>query len=384
MNKYAQIFTGGGAESRISWSRVRAILDELEPDGLIIGWAGGQELYSYVSDYAVKRGMSLYLWLPVFSEWKKLTGQSSFILRGGHPAGGTPFSSEESFDFCCVSDPENLDRVEELFINRFSHIPFDGVFLDRVRYPSFSAGIDALFGCSCPQCMEAMEELDLNWRDLEEYGEKIRLRIGDASNANPLGLRAYSLGGWSFEDSLMEKLLSAKGEIIFRGVFKLAERLRKYVHEIGLDLFAPFMGAFVGQDYGKLTTIADFVKPMLYRFTDTPAGFRFELERLIGAISTPESYNKRRAFLEDILDIGGDGSMESLMKTQLAVLKQYSDKVTVGIEAHTISGRDPITAAEIRDNMKLIRGAGFKGITACWDVMEASPENLREIFEERR
>lgn len=384
MNKYAQIFTGGAGKTHLTWATVREVLEEFEPDGLIIGWAEGGELYSSVSDYAAKRGMRLYLWLPVFSEWKDLTGQSAYILRDGRPAGGTPFTSQERFDFCCVSDTENLNKLEELFVSRFSSFQFDGIFLDRVRYPSFSAGIDAFFGCSCPRCLEAMERLGIDRRELEEYGRRIRSRIDDGSNENPLGLGAYSPEGWSFEDGGTEKLVSAKGEIIYRGVKKLAEGLRKYVPELGLDLFAPFMSPFVGQDYGKLTAIADFVKPMLYRFTDTPAGFRFELESMARAISTPESHDKRRGFLTELLGIGGDGNTEGLMKTELSALRPYADKITVGVEVHTAPGKRPVPAPGVRENAELVRAAGFKGITACWNVMEAGRENLRGIFEERR
>jgi hypothetical protein len=51
-----------------------------------------------------------------------------------------------------------------------------------------------------------------------------------------------------------------------------------------MDLYAPFMAPFVGQDYEILARHADFIKPMLYRQTFAPAGMGFEYDLLRKAV----------------------------------------------------------------------------------------------------
>ena len=47
-----------------------------------------------------------------------------------------------------------------------------------------------------------------------------------------------------------------------------------------MDLYAPFMAPFVGQDYGILAQHADFIKPMLYRQTFAPTSPEYVVESL--------------------------------------------------------------------------------------------------------
>ena len=48
-----------------------------------------------------------------------------------------------------------------------------------------------------------------------------------------------------------------------------------------MDTFAPYLAYFAGQDMKLLASMADFIKPMMYRITNAPAGMPFETDCLI-------------------------------------------------------------------------------------------------------
>lgn len=51
--------------------------------------------------------------------------------------------------------------------------------------------------------------------------------------------------------------------------------------KVGVDTFAPFIAYFVGQDIEKISELVGFVKPMMYRITQGPAGLPLEIDSLI-------------------------------------------------------------------------------------------------------
>ncbi len=73
--------------------------------------------------------------------------------------------------------------------------------------------------------------------------------------------------GFTFADPLAEAYFKAKGHVVSHAVAAIADSFRGRGLEVGMDLNAPFMAQFVGQDYGILSQHADFIKPMLYRQT---------------------------------------------------------------------------------------------------------------------
>lgn len=380
MNKYAQVFVGGTGKDKIAWQQIKDKLPSAGLSGIIIGWSENSECYTEARKFANAIGAKLYLWLPVFSEMKHFLSQSDFILLTGKPAKSIAFSDDENFDFCCVSDTKNIDKLLEYYNNTFQKYGFDGVFLDRIRYPSFAAGIDAFLGCSCPSCREKYRRFGLSPNDLRDYNERLKSRIRDSSCINPLGIKSYTNGKWMMEDEELELIISAKCDIVYQSLDYISTRLKNNVSEIGLDLFAPFMSEFVGQSYEQLSELADFVKPMLYRYTDTPAGFKYEIRQMVNAISTEDTKLQREGYLKTVLGISEIGNMDGLMISELRNLQKIRDKVMIGIEVHTAVGLPSIRTDQINDNIRTIEKFGFKGITACWNILEAEESKLSKFF----
>ncbi len=70
------------------------------------------------------------------------------------------------------------------------------------------------------------------------------------------------------------RFLEVREEIIADAVTSLVRYFKDKGMTVGLDLFAPLISRFVGQNYALITKNADFIKPMLYRRTEAPAGIR--------------------------------------------------------------------------------------------------------------
>ena len=60
-------------------------------------------------------------------------------------------------------------------------------------------------------------------------------------------------------------------------VSELAGEVRAAGKTVGLDLFTPAIAPLVGQDYGLLAPLSDWVKPMSYCHAKGPAGLPLEL-----------------------------------------------------------------------------------------------------------
>ena len=156
MKKYVQLYLGGPGGRAVSEEAMRAALDPMERAesfaGVIAGWTVRPEPYRWLRRFTRERGLKLYLWLPVLSEFGELRPFRGVEGFGGKPLGGARFDGDETFDFCCPTRRDTGRFLLEIYEERFAWAEFDGVFLDRIRFPAPSAGPQALFSCLCPAC----------------------------------------------------------------------------------------------------------------------------------------------------------------------------------------------------------------------------------------
>ena len=79
----------------------------------------------------------------------------------------------------------------------FRKIEFDGIFLDRIRFPSFTIGKEALFTCCCSECMKAYETR--GWTKDRIINTKYSVERGGGKGL-PLGIIKYMKGRYEFEN----------------------------------------------------------------------------------------------------------------------------------------------------------------------------------------
>lgn len=389
MRRIYQVYSGAGAGRNITAKQViDALPDGSRPTDLIVGWSREPGIYREIRAYADRAGIRLWLWFPVFSENTAELGLKPIVAIGNGNVSCVAFDGDEKFDFCCPSDPSIGEKLLGLYDAVFSDIGFDGVFLDRLRHPSLSAGLEALFGCCCGECVEWYSKHGMSKRDIRDIYEALKRRILDQNNDNPLSLKSYGGGETRFEDAVLEQFLKLNAMKTAAIVKTLVCGFRARKLEIGMDLFAPFLSIYVGQDYVEMAKQADFIKPMLYRLTDTPAGMGWEMRAIARAISKNSlTYSRRLNRLLSFYDAGE--SYYNLFCRELKGLAHLEEKLgrrglfVPGIDIHTVPELPGLPVGEIRRSVEVAERVGFEGRVACWNLLASSREEV-EAFLNRR
>lgn len=386
MRRYSyQVYLGGVKGRGYTMEQIRRHLPPAERTGRIIaGWTEETDLYRELRSYMKECQSELWLWFPVFSEHRsqaQFWPQKSILT--GKAFEGMLFDKDETFDFCCPSDVGLPEKLAEIYDRYYGDVEFDGIFLDRIRYPSLTAGLPAFFGCTCSECMSWFERNGLPERKIRDCFAEMRNRIRDGQCENPFGIRTYQNGRYTLEDPVMEQFFSLKQKRITETVSEVVKVFRQRGLKIGMDLFAPFLAPFVGQDYRGLGAMADLIKPMVYRLTDTPAGMEFEFRAILAAIAHEErDVNKKRAeFLRRLYLPEGEGGTKEWFCRELDVLSQMGStglgrSLVPGIEIHTIKEKPAIKEEDIRENVRILEEKGFFDRIACWDILSGAPEAL--------
>lgn len=326
---------------------------------VIIGWSQDKEIYRQVGAYLHERDIRMLLWLPVFAETEEVCENSPAVDLWGQVPANYDLAAGEGFRFNCPSDPKNAANVVGIYDQLFSDCGFDGVFLDRIRTQSFVSGVSGVLGCGCPLCAErfAAEGVDIQ-SVKSEYEAK-----GDAF----FSVSGYTpADGFSFENPVAAAYFKAKGHVVSASVAAIADSLRSRGLEVGMDLFAPFMAPFVGQDYAILAKHADFIKPMLYRQTFAPAGMGFEYDLLRKAAPNATGYPD---FKMDV----------DFLHSQLEAMKPYACGKYPGIEINYRERIVPTSPKYISESLKAVLSYGFDGAVLSWNIMEAPLSHLEPL-----
>jgi len=372
-----QIFSGGFEGQSASFEQVRDKLEAALPlipaSRVIMGWSVHPEVYQKTARYLSDRGIEFYLWLPVFSETGLTETCAPIVGHTGKAAQSYHLSEGENFTFYCPHHPQNVRAALNVFRRHFASHGFDGVFLDKIRYPSFVNGLDGGLSCFCPHCLDTYEREGL---DIDALKKRIR-RL--AAVDTPFGATAYQDSVYTFGDELWTQFFALKSRLVFDSLGVICAELRNMGYRIGMDVFAPFISAFVGQDIPKLSALCDFVKPMMYRATHAPAGLPFELEALLR--ETGVSKDGRHAFSALLgLDPESDPFDPAFAARDLdALVRSCACSVYAGLEFNRKPGIAEVDPAYIRETLSAYSGSA--GFVFSWDLLDAPMENIRAVGE---
>ena len=355
-----QVSLGGWDAPEYSAREIVSRLDSVSAlipiNKVIIGWSRDKEIYREVGSWLHGKGIKMLLWLPVFAETEEVCDNTPAVDLWGNEPANFDLTAGEGFRFNCPSNPENAAHVVAVYDNLFAHCGFDGVFLDRIRTQSFVGGIGGILGCGCPECEARFREEGLDLSAVREAWEA----EGDAF----LSVTGYSpRNGFRFANPLAESFFKAKGAVVSSAVAAIADSLRARGLEIGMDLYAPFMAPFVGQDYGILSRHADFIKPMLYRKTNAPAGMGFEYDALLKTVPEASGYPEFRMDL-------------AFLESQLEAMEPFSCGKYPGIEINYRENIAPTTPRYVKESLSAIMAHGFDGAVLSWNIMEAPEAHI--------
>ena len=355
-----QVSLGGWNHADYTADQVIARLDEVAAkipvEKVIIGWTVDQDFYARVGEHLHAKGISMFLWLPVFAETEEMCDNAPAVDLDGEIPANYDLAAGEGFRFNCPSRPETAANVVAIYDGHFSDCGFDGVFLDRIRTQSFVSGVSGVLSCGCPVCTErfAADGVDLKAVQ-EEWAAQ-----GDAF----FSVTGYEpVGGFTFADPVAAAYFKAKGHVVSQAVAAVADSLRSRGLSVGMDLYAPFMAQFVGQDYAILSQHADFIKPMLYRQTFAPAGMGFEYDLLRKAVPGATGYP--------------DFTMDTdFLDSQLQAMEPYSCGKYPGIEINYREGVAPTSPEYVTESLEAVMRHGFDGAVLSWNIMEAPDSHV--------
>ncbi|MCR5795222.1 MAG: hypothetical protein K6G61_07780 [Solobacterium sp.] len=365
MEYICQIFTGGWHNSNYT---ARQIIERLETvtalvpvKKVIIGWNIDSDLYRAVGTYLHDKGIAMLLWLPAFSEIQSLKEADDALDIFGKPIADFALQEGESFAFCCPSSKKNIRNVFSVYEEYFSGIPFDGVFLDKIRTQSFAAGTMGVLSCGCERCRKIYKDKGLSLDMFAKKYADTKDRIFDMEEYDPVK-------GFRFRDKDTQAFFTIKSEIVADSVHELCRYFKAKGMEVGLDLYAPLMSGIVGQDYPSIAAEADFIKPMLYRKTEAPAGIGFEYGLFRNSVPKAQGMP---AFTYD----------ESFLQEQLLSFRDVRCAKYPGIE---INYREDIARTDpeyIRSSLSVFKECGMDGAVLSWDVMLAPDSHLQAASE---
>lgn len=336
-------------------SRIDSVCALIPVEKVIIGWSTDEKIYREVGEYLHSRNIKMLLWLPVFAETEEVCDNVPAVDLWGRVPENYDLAAGEGFRFNCPSNPSNVAHIIGLYDTLFADCGFDGVFLDRVRSQSFVSGVNGVLACGCPICEERFREEGVELSAVREQWEACGDGFLSASAYDPEK-------GFTLENPVASAFFKAKGRIVSGSVAQIADSLHARGLEVGLDLYAPFMAPFVGQDYSILAQHADFIKPMLYRQTFAPAGMGFEYELLRKAVPGAQGYpclEMSKAFLD----------------SQLKAMEPYDCGKYPGIEINYKPEVAPTSPEYVKESLQAVRAHRF-GAVLSWNIMEAPDSHI--------
>jgi len=353
-------------------------LDTLGPNELILSIRDEySDLAGNITERCVENNVNVSLWtmvcadrpaslslLPLVEDFKGRKGYGSTAVWENMGRG------DEKFLFNCPSALLNDDEGMSLAVESAREIGAQGLFLDRIRYPSPANGQEYLGACSCPACKEAFNrEKDLGWPDLA---------------AEAVKWAAYGEEGAGKFREACKAALDFRAGMIAAVVSRYSNAAHAAGLRVGLDLLAPALSDYVGQDYALLSRNADFIKPMLYCKAMAPAGLPLEFRLLMGGLSqSGVDASAARRFAAELSGIedkylktiqrGGTfpsnlaASEISRAKQKVNRLNDYDVDVYAGIEL--VDHEDYTTKIDEAARNAYLQALSEENIALCWNIL---------------
>jgi hypothetical protein len=434
-------------------AKLRAALDRTQDHDqrlitdVLIGWQLPDALVRVCREEATRAGARLFLWHPLLTgdgvlipvpEWQA-------IGLGGQPVPG--FRSMPEFTFVCpnrsavrdavlhhlrevcVKDVRDVMRQDDRGAQGTQSRLYDGVFLDRIRYPSPAPDPARWLACFCKSCRRAASDMGLDLVDIRrkirgvlerpegqrrfvqalldlERGQDRHIPTGARGSGPQVSGQDGHVPSSSemSEDPALEALdtfLDFRAQSVTKLLYEAIHLIHEEGLAVGLDCFSPALTKMVGQDLEALDSALDpehdWVKVMTYGHALGPATLPFELLNLADWLVKDAGMAESEALShlaeatglplpEDRARLRERGLPSEALVTEVHRAREMGlRRLLAGVELVEIEDVAELDDAQIEADLRALRDAPLDGLVLSWDLWHMPPERLtlvQRVYEE--
>jgi len=358
--------------------RLRQAFDLLPISIVILGWDLPPRLEDAVAEETFQHLAALYRWHPL------LTSDAGFALPiewqpinlRAEPVPG--FKGLPEFTFLCPNRADVQEWIAERIEVAAQRGIYQGLFFDRMRFPSPAKNPERHLACFCTHCQRIAFDSGL---DLEAVRRHV-----DGLFADEVGAKKFTRALFSpTNDLLLEAFFRFRMSCIARTIQYAAKLTRSHELHVGLDCFSPTLTRMVGQDLSALNKSCDWIKLMTYPHVYGPAGLPFELCALVEWLQTKWFLNETRA-----VDVINDASGLSLTQKGLQS-ESIAHEIQVGRDSGITNLLAGLALVEMEDvhtptpeqiQSDVAASNDADGLVLSWDLWYI-PQKILSVIERR-
>ena len=370
---------------------IEPMIENVPIDILVLGWEERPELFRKLTSQNTRLSEEVFLWYPFLSDYPDFDNSHLVVnSNAGKSAGWGGYDGtgiNETFKQACPNNPHAVGTALKHLDHFLTTYDFDGVFIDKIRFPSMANGLQDVFSCFCPYCIEKAAQSGLDLNEVKTILNKKAWREAVGKNVDiPPG------GGWL--ETLIKNLPLLQQFIRFRAdsVNNVVAQIERHITGLGkkmsLDVFSPGLAPLVGQDFTFMGKHAAWVKPMIYRFGNGPSSLRSEIPALVrelgsylglGIDDVMTWVSERVDGLQGVTlgEIEKVAPLSLLLTETQSVVKLFPDTpVYLGLETVSIPGVMTITPRNVEEILENGEAAGVQGYVLSWDLLHTPLENV--------
>jgi hypothetical protein len=376
-------------------AKLRDAFERLPISQVLVGWNLPDALLDACAEECARAGAHLYRWHPLLTGDGTLVPEPAWQTIGlsGQPIPG--FREMPEFTFVCPNRPAVREAVLAHLRDVLRDERYQGVFLDRIRFPSPAENPGEALGCFCEDCRRAAEAQGL---DLAMVHRDVIRLVATAEGAKEYVRALLDAPQGEAEQSLLQAFLNFRSRSVARFVWEAAGMATEMGKAIGLDAFSPALTRMVGQSLGALDAACDWVKIMSYGHVLGPAGIPFELLGLAGWLVERHCVEESEAMAllaeaarlplpPDRAALRANGLPPDALRMEAGRGRAMGVRALLaGIELVEMPGIVALSDDQIGADLAAFREAGADGLVLSWDLWLMPPERLdivREVWRSR-
>lgn len=351
--------------------RLRQACQILPIESVLLGWNLPPALEEAVAAEARQQGAALYRWHPLLASdsGAALPAEWQTVGLQNRPIPG--FRGLPEFTFICPNHPAAQEWVTGRIQNAVRRGIYQGIFFDRMRWPSPAENLGEHFGCFCPHCQRLAAR---NGLDLELVRRFVNQLLSDSAGAQRLVRALFSP---EKEDNQLESFFRFRAGCITQTIAACAEQARSGGLSIGLDCFSPGLMRMVGQDLASLSPHCDWIKLMTYPHTFGPAGIPYELHSLAAWLAGNYGLSKPDGLQFVINASQVQPGQSATLQQEVASGKSLAGApIFAGLALVEMEKVNDTSDVQLQADLLACKAARPDGLALSWDLWLIPPRRL--------